>query len=62
MDFLPANSGFAVQNDGKYLPRITRETFIQVIVSNIRSYSTVVSFVSSVKLNHFTKETSVLYL
>jgi len=26
MDFLSANSGFAVQNDGTYLPRITRET------------------------------------
>ncbi len=28
MDFLSANSGFAVQNDGTYLPRITRETCI----------------------------------
>ncbi len=26
MDFLPANSRFAVQNDGSYLPRITWET------------------------------------
>ncbi len=26
MDFLSANSGFVVQNDGTYLPRITRET------------------------------------
>ena len=26
MDFLSANSRFAVQNDGKYVPRITRET------------------------------------
>ncbi len=26
MDFLSANSGFAVQNDPTYLPRITRET------------------------------------
>jgi hypothetical protein len=26
MGFLSANSGFAVQNDGTYLPRITRET------------------------------------
>ncbi len=26
MDFLSANSRFAVQNDGTYLPRITRET------------------------------------
>ncbi len=28
MDFLSANSRFAVQNDGTYLPRITRETCI----------------------------------
>ncbi len=28
MDFLFANSGFAVQIDGTYLPRITRETCI----------------------------------
>jgi hypothetical protein len=26
MAFLPENSRFAVQNDGPYLPRITRET------------------------------------
>jgi hypothetical protein len=26
MDFLSANSRFEVQNDGPYLPRITRET------------------------------------
>jgi hypothetical protein len=26
IDFLSANSRFAVQNDGTYLPRITRET------------------------------------
>ncbi len=26
MGFLSANSGFAVQNDGTYRPRITRET------------------------------------
>jgi hypothetical protein len=28
MDFLSANSRFAVQNDGTYIPRITRETCI----------------------------------
>ena len=28
MDFLSANSVFAVQNDGSYLPRITRENCI----------------------------------
>ncbi len=29
MNFLSANSRFAVQNDGTYLPRITRETWGQ---------------------------------
>ena len=32
MDFLSANSGFAIQNDGKFLPRITRETCIRVLL------------------------------
>jgi hypothetical protein len=30
MDFLSANSRFAVQNDGTYLPRITRETCTRI--------------------------------
>ncbi len=29
MDFLSPNSRFAVQNDGTYLPQITRETCIR---------------------------------
>ena len=38
MEFLSVNSGFAVQNDGKYLPQITKDTcavkFIRLI-SNV---------------------------
>jgi hypothetical protein len=33
MDFLSANSRFAVQNDGMYLPRITRETCTDVYLN-----------------------------
>ena len=31
MAFISSNSGFMVQNDGRYLPRITRETFVSII-------------------------------
>ncbi len=39
MEFLSANSRFAVQNDGTYLPRITRETCTGILCFCISFYS-----------------------
>jgi len=39
MDFLSANSGFGVQNDGTFLPQIMRETCISIKKINKNSWS-----------------------
>ncbi len=39
MDFSFANSGFGVQNDGTYLPKIMRETCISIKKINKNSWS-----------------------
>ena len=38
MDFLSANSRFLVQNDGMYLPRITRETCTSLFYGRLRVF------------------------
>ncbi len=50
MDFLSANSGFAVQNDGTYLPRITRETCTYLKTLQTKLSTCVVSVVKINKL------------